>query len=455
MDDMNAFERLVAGRTQHHAGPVRPVDDAAIFAAITAAPSREWRLSTIFGALRFVAAGIIVAAFGGLLLSGVLHREPEAQPAPAAASADATMTAEPATKPTITFPQELPPGSRRGTLETDAGPVEWIRISAPSFPEAANGGWLGQLVPWDDGIAAWSARGAKKTLVSTTDGVAWQREELPSEPDIGEHWSAYGDPGLGVVDGTAYLVLSESGQVWVRQPDGGQWAQLDTSTIGDAMLGDGWSRRRAASDPVKVDDLIYFEITEDYTLPRKQLGIPFPYPTTWLTQLDEDRFELCSSTCDGGDERFKRTLRFDETEAGLRVADDRTGEVLGVIEGATRAELYAGDEGRHTMAFIIDGARVVRVDPLAGGPPETGGTSPPPPAGTAPEFGNEWLLREASDAKWTDRWVSIGDEWVSLRGVVERSQRYLLGARTGNVIALIGDDQEPIELWLLKLPEGA
>ena len=184
-------------------------------------------------------------------------------------------------------------------------------------------------------------------------GVAWQREELPSEPDIGEHWAAYGDPGLGVIDGTAYLVLPESGQVWVRQPDGGQWAQPDTSTIGDAMLGGGWSTRRAASDPVKVDDLIYFEITEDYTLPRKQLGLPANEPTTWLTRLDEDRFELCSSTCDGGDERFKRTLRVDETDTGLRVVDDRTGEVL----ASAGSPAYSGQDGAPGFVDMTRGLR--------------------------------------------------------------------------------------------------
>ena len=38
MDDMNAFERQVAGEFVRRAGPVRQVDAAAIFTAITATP---------------------------------------------------------------------------------------------------------------------------------------------------------------------------------------------------------------------------------------------------------------------------------------------------------------------------------------------------------------------------------------------------------------------------------
>jgi hypothetical protein len=41
MDDMNAFERQVAGRLQHHAGPLSPVDDLAVFESVTAASRKK------------------------------------------------------------------------------------------------------------------------------------------------------------------------------------------------------------------------------------------------------------------------------------------------------------------------------------------------------------------------------------------------------------------------------
>lgn len=87
MDDMTAFERQVAGEFVRRAGPVRPVDAAAILAAVTAARSPEWRVQSLFSATKSVAAAAIVALFGGLLLAGVLTMPSEEQPPAVGASA--------------------------------------------------------------------------------------------------------------------------------------------------------------------------------------------------------------------------------------------------------------------------------------------------------------------------------------------------------------------------------
>ena len=72
MTDMTAFERQVAGEMLGRAGPVRPVDDLAVFESVTAASrSQRWGF-TMFSAVKFIAAGVIVALFGGFLLAGVL-----------------------------------------------------------------------------------------------------------------------------------------------------------------------------------------------------------------------------------------------------------------------------------------------------------------------------------------------------------------------------------------------
>ena len=84
MDEMNAFERQVAGRLQRHAGPTSPVDDLAIYNDITAATSSQrWGL-TMLSAAKFVAAAAIVALFGGFLLAGVLTTQQGEEMAPAA-----------------------------------------------------------------------------------------------------------------------------------------------------------------------------------------------------------------------------------------------------------------------------------------------------------------------------------------------------------------------------------
>ena len=82
MDSMNAFERQLAGAMEHRAGPLKPVDDQAIFESIgaTTQPSR-WSFGSVFGATKFVVAAAIVALFGGLLLAGVLTQRTDEAPA--------------------------------------------------------------------------------------------------------------------------------------------------------------------------------------------------------------------------------------------------------------------------------------------------------------------------------------------------------------------------------------
>lgn len=86
MDDMTVFEGQVAGELVRRAGPVRPVDDAAILAAVTAAATSRRRLPSMLSATRLVVAGSIVALFGGFLAAGLLSRPGDVAQAPAATS---------------------------------------------------------------------------------------------------------------------------------------------------------------------------------------------------------------------------------------------------------------------------------------------------------------------------------------------------------------------------------
>jgi len=74
---MDAFDRLIAKEVVHASAPPRPVDDAAIFTAVTAAQSHPWKLRSVFSAARFVVAGAIVALFGGFLVTSALLRGPD------------------------------------------------------------------------------------------------------------------------------------------------------------------------------------------------------------------------------------------------------------------------------------------------------------------------------------------------------------------------------------------
>jgi hypothetical protein len=95
MDDMTAFERQLSGQITDLMGPVRPVDDLAVFDAIAAANRSQKRGFSMFSALKFIAASAIVALFGGFLLTGVLTTPQGDEVLPAAATeSPSPMTAQ-------------------------------------------------------------------------------------------------------------------------------------------------------------------------------------------------------------------------------------------------------------------------------------------------------------------------------------------------------------------------
>ena len=117
MTEMTAFERQLSGEIADLMGPVRPVDDAAIFAAITATKSPKWRLRPMLSATGFVVAAAIVALFGGFLLIGLLT-QPSADPvqAPGAVSSPQTPSAGPTGTPEAPSASDL-----MARLELDGG----------------------------------------------------------------------------------------------------------------------------------------------------------------------------------------------------------------------------------------------------------------------------------------------------------------------------------------------
>ena len=155
MDDTQTFERRVATEVIQGMGPSEPVDDAAIFTAITTTRSPKWRFGSMFSATRFVVAGAVVALFGGFLLAGVLtHPSDESLPA---AVADSTAPVE----FTATVDWNLPVtdgGWRLSFVETSDpridgtltvapplatgtyGDIE-VTIEAPARIENADGAW--------------------------------------------------------------------------------------------------------------------------------------------------------------------------------------------------------------------------------------------------------------------------------------------------------------------------
>ena len=105
MTDMNALERLIAEDVTDEVGPEEFVDALAITRRAKADNPR-WRYQSMFSATKFVAAGVVVALFGGFLLIGQPFDQQESA-VPGAATDDASMAI-----------------TRFTVLEEDNGPVD-------------------------------------------------------------------------------------------------------------------------------------------------------------------------------------------------------------------------------------------------------------------------------------------------------------------------------------------
>ena len=100
MTDMTAFERQLSSEISGLMGPARPVEDLAVFESVTAGNRQKGWGFTMFSAVKFVAAGVIVALFGGFLVAGVFTTPQDDGMAPAAVSASPIAESEPkATQP--------------------------------------------------------------------------------------------------------------------------------------------------------------------------------------------------------------------------------------------------------------------------------------------------------------------------------------------------------------------
>ena len=111
MGDMTAFERQLEARLERIAGPEPHVDAmASARSAMTIASAR--RPFAMFAALKFIAAAVIVALFGGFLLTGILSTPQGDEMAPAAVTeSPSPMTTEELISGMVT--EEVEPGVYR------------------------------------------------------------------------------------------------------------------------------------------------------------------------------------------------------------------------------------------------------------------------------------------------------------------------------------------------------
>ena len=167
MVDMDALERQLADESLRIVGPA-VVDDATIFTAVTAASRLHRWGFTMFSALKLVAAGVIVALFGGILLAGLFTTQQgdEVVPVAVTASPEPEVTGEPTealttSVRTTSCPGSTSPSKRSNPASSESSTtacVTWRRpTSATSRPDTT--------------VVSGSCAGRASARLATTSGT--------------------------------------------------------------------------------------------------------------------------------------------------------------------------------------------------------------------------------------------------------------------------------------------
>ncbi len=365
MRDDTSLERQIGVVLDRMGGP-EPSFDALAIAHAAAIQSPKWRLQTMFSATKLVVAGVIVALFAGVLLSGVLTH-PSDDPPPAVGP---TATPEATTFPPIQLPNDIPVDVRSGTLESPFGPARWVHLTGDesSLPSqlfellSTQGGYI---VPDFD-----SQTGTSEGLWRSPDLLRWTLEE-PLGIGAGsiQLWRA----------GDTYW-LSAGGR---RDGDASLWRSRDTQTWEQVSLEeldppgpDGYAWVVQPGQPVTYDGVTIVPLTwtADYSVVFRELpGIDdLEYPA--LVEAAPGVFDIKEI------EGFPRgalsadtyaTLRMEDTELGLRVTDDADGTELMVLENVSLeyVERLAVEEGTPMGGHAVDpvaGLAILSGDALVG-----------------------------------------------------------------------------------------
>ena len=212
MDEMTAFDQQIAREVLREAGPSEPVAAAAIFSSLaTATQSPKWRFQSMFSATKFVVAGVIVALFGGFLLSGVLTTQRGDDMAPpaastASASPSAETTADATSAPDAVTRTDILPGVALVTEEVEPGV---LRVASDGVRDLAwpaeredlpVHGAANRSIAAGIGGSVWLFGPDNSFRLGTPGAVRWGLHPLPS---MGQPLGDDFEIGL---DGTVYRV---------------------------------------------------------------------------------------------------------------------------------------------------------------------------------------------------------------------------------------------------------
>jgi hypothetical protein len=251
---------------------------------------------------------------------------------------------------------DLPAETVVGVIDTPLGPANWVQLSDHSDAVPGDDGRSFEAIKWPSGFAIFQQ---PDQLWVSSDGIDWHIEPLPIPADER-------DASLTLVDDVYWLVSSGPASLW-RSMNGLSWEEYDLSEVIPGAVGLNWEMDHTL--PVTVGDL---------TLVYASFRSNFPYAEyapnltedgrvcddhVRLAKLGRDLFQVVEDFGEGPDCAEQPVLRMIETDTGLQVIDNNTGDELGEILGANLNDLaHVSEETLVDRLLIISDGNVAYVE---------------------------------------------------------------------------------------------
>lgn len=353
--------------TIHASAEIWDPDTASFSPAGSLAEGRAYHTATLLPDGRILVAG--GGADGDDVVATAEIWEP--QHGSSVANEAVRTASEPTTTLPIQLPGEIPEGVEWGTLETPLGQARWVHLTGDetTFPRELSG--LVSPVTMPDGYVLPESGGGEVKLWRSPDLLSWTSEPLVIEArsaDLSRASDAY------------WLNVHEPGSLW-RSPDTKFWEQVSFEGLArPGPDGYAWTLRPGRPLAHGAVTIVPFEwATDEWVVARGLPGADDVRAAT-LVETAPGKFDI-EDWVVGADSRGAfATVRFEETETGLRVLDHETGRELKVLEGVSMEfiKLLTLDVESRFDAIawqpvpglgILDGMTLVEVQPPLEGEP--------------------------------------------------------------------------------------
>jgi hypothetical protein len=274
----------------------------------------------------------------------------------------------PPTRPGTSLPplltQDIPPDVESGTITTPVGEARWVHLSGDMKTLPA-----GDAIPWPSGFAIFEPPDIRRDsqfapveilnparLWLSADGINWQIDEsipVPSDTESAK---------LSHNNGEYWLASSRPLRLW-HSTNGELWDEYDLSGLEDPVPA-GFDQAPVSLGPVVGGpEVALFSAT---------FGGGFPYADyvtgysrtqpcfERLLELEPGVFKITAPDLQKQCPAGPPVLRFEESETGLRVFDNSTGDELDGIVGADLTHIagIAATQFYEQRLFVIRDGQV-------------------------------------------------------------------------------------------------